>query len=125
MTQTVEHIQEEKLRWKAGAKDILATSDSREVMHSILEEHGLWDTFPGSNGLQREEAIGAHNAGIAMLNTLRTRAPELVALMITEAAEREARDHERSSRATDERGDGDGDTGSRGSRPRFEPVRSK
>ena len=102
MTQEPDFIKEERLRWKAGAKDILATSDSRELIYSILEEHGLWDTFPGSNGLSRDEAIGAHNVGIEMLNLLRTRVPELVALMINEAAEREARDHERSGRDTDE-----------------------
>ena len=123
MTQEPENIKEELLRWKAGAKDILATSDSRELIHSMLEAHGLWDTFPGSNGLTRDEAIGAHNVGIDMLNLLRTRVPELVAAMINEAAEREARDHERSSRATDERDDSSGDAGTRGKRPRFEPVK--
>ncbi len=125
MTQEPDHIQEERLRWKAGAKDILATSDSRELIYSMLEEHGMWDTFPGSNGLSRDEAIGAHNVGIGMLNILRTRVPELVASMNNEAAEREARDHERSSRATDERDDSGGDSGTRGSRPRFEPVTGK
>lgn len=122
MTQEADHIKEELLRWKAGAKEVLGTSDSRELIYSMLEEHGLWDMFPGSNGLSRDEAIGAHNVGIDMLNTLRIREPGLVALMINEAAEREARDHERSSRATDERDDsGSGSSGTRGNRPRFEP----
>lgn len=115
MTQESEYEKEERLRWKSGTREILETPDRREVIWNMLDTHGLWGAFHGLSDMTRDEAIGAHNAGVLVLNGLRTLAPELVALMINEAAQRETRDHERSS----------GDAGKRSDRPRFVAVGSK
>ena len=104
---------EERLRWNVGMKEILETQHRREVLYAMLEMHGLWERFEGLSDMTRDEAIGAHNVGVNMLNELRIREPELVALMINEGALREARHYERSSRDNDDQGR---------NRPRFVAV---
>ena len=104
---------EARLRWNVGMKELLETQHQREVLYAMLEMHGLWDRFEGLSDMTRDEAIGAHNVGVTMLNEMRTREPELVALMINEGATREARHYERSSRDNDDEGR---------SRPRFVAV---
>ena len=98
-----DHAKEEWTRWKAGTRELLETPQSREVMYRMLSEYGLWEEFTGLSDMTRDEAIGAHNAGVRVLNGLRMFAPELVAMMVNEAAQREVNDDERSRRDDAER----------------------
>ncbi len=101
--QESDHEKEERTRWKAGMRELMETPQSREALYGILQDHGVWEEFTGLSDMTRDEAIGAHNAGVRVLSELRMVAPELVAMMVNEAAQREVTDDERSRRDDDDR----------------------